>query len=80
MYRSYSVNNMPQPVNTVKETEEPPKAEPKPLKKEQPTPLSGLKSDDFLLILIIFILIFNECDDRLLLLALLYIFFSDYFG
>lgn len=84
MYHSYSVSNMPEPINT-----SPPKAAhikpekkeptPKPLKKETLPFLSGLKSDDLLLLLVIAVLIFNECDDKLLLLALVYIFFSDYF-
>lgn len=84
MYHSYSVSNMPEPINA-----SPPKYEQaKPEKKEsvqksekkEPLPfLSGLRSDDLLLLLVIAVLIFNECDDKLLLLALVYIFFSDYF-
>ncbi len=80
MYRSYSLNNMPQPVPeprhetpTVKEIAEPQK------KQSEPTALSRLKSDDMILLVIIALLIFNECNDKLLLLALVYIFFSDYF-
>lgn len=84
MYHSYSVSNMPEPI-----VSPPPKAAhiksekkeptPKPEKKETLPFFSGLKSDDLLLLLVIAVLIFNECDDKLLLLALVYIFFSDYF-
>ena len=76
MYRSYSVNNMPQPVIEPEHRPLPPpntESIKKEQKKEELLPLSGLKSDDLIL------LIFNECNDKLLLLALIYIFFSDYF-
>ena len=78
MYRSYSVNNMPQPViEPEHRTLPPPNKES--IKKEELLPLSGLKSDDLILLIVIALLIFNECNDKLLLLALIYIFFSDYF-
>ena len=82
MYRSYSVNNMPQPVVEPEHRPLPPPTK-EPVKKEQKKeelfPLSGLKSDDLILLIVIALLIFNECNDKLLLLALIYIFFSDYF-
>ncbi len=89
MYRSYSVSNMPQPISTepptpryTKSTESQPTApKPKPTQpeKKEPASLSKLKSDDLILLIVIAVLIFNECNDKLLLLALIYIFFSDYF-
>ncbi len=81
MYRSYSLNNMPQPVNTTAtEPPPPPKEVVKEEHKEILPELSGLKSDDLILLIVIGLLIFNECNDKLLLLALVYIFFSDYFN
>ena len=82
MYRSYSVSNMPEPVNRVAD---PPKPVAKPIQKpekKEPTSLiaENFKSDDLILLIVIAILIFNECNDKLLLLALVYIFFSDYFN
>lgn len=82
MYRSYSVNNMPQPVIEPEHKPLPPPIKEtvkKEQKKEELFPLSGLKSDDLILLIVIALLIFNECNDKLLLLALIYIFFSDYF-
>ena len=84
MYHSYSVSNMPETINAsppkpVHAKPEKKESAPKPEKKETLPFLSGLKSDDLLLLLVIAVLIFNECDDKLLLLALVYIFFSDYF-
>ena len=73
---------MPQPVIEPEHRPLPPPIkEPaeKEQKKEELLPLSGLKSDDLILLIVIALLIFNECNDKLLLLALIYIFFSDYF-
>lgn len=96
MYRSYSYSNMPQPKNTFTEKEKsaavqlPPQTSPLPtqVKKPEQVPLTsterslpfGLKTDDLILIAIICALLINRCDDKLLLLALAYIFFSDYYG
>lgn len=80
MYRSYSFNNMPQPINTATEGQKTQSIIKTPEKKEELPILSSLKSDDLVLLLVIVVLLFNECDDKLLLLALLYIFFSDYFN
>ena len=82
MYRSYSVNNMPQPVIEPERKPLPPQIKEsvkKEQKKEELFPLSGLKSDDLILLIVIALLIFNDCNDKLLLIALIYIFFSDYF-
>ena len=82
MYRSYSVNNMPQPVIEPEHRPLPPPTKEsikKEQKKEELLPLSGIKSDDLILLIEIALLIFNDCNDKLLLLALIYIFFSDYF-
>ena len=40
---------------------------------------AGLDNDDIILLIVFFILIMDNCEDRLLLLALAFIFFSDYF-
>lgn len=40
---------------------------------------SGLDNDDIILLIVFLILIMDNCEDRLLLLALAFIFFSDYF-
>ena len=94
MYRSYSYSNMPQAKNTFKETEKPApkqnlmqtsslsssdKAEPVSAKPNVRRILPyGLKNDDLILLAIICALLLNHCEDKLLLLALAYIFFSDY--
>lgn len=83
MYKSYSMNNMPQQIKPHSAPETPPLP---PLKKpdikqkEVQKSTSSLKSDDLILILVIFMLLFNDCDDKLLLMALAYVFFADYFG
>ncbi len=79
MYRSYSMNDMPQPVSR---TSEIPKAIPLPepvQQKKEPTRPS-IKTDDIILIIVIAVLLLNECDDKLLLMALAYIFLADFFG
>lgn len=80
MYRSYSVNDMPQPVTHTAESEKPPEAKPKAVHKKQLFPLSfgKLKTDDIILLLVILMLVLNECDDNLLFIALIFIFFSDF--
>lgn len=82
MYKSYSMNNMPQQVNHKDAVSMPiPDSSPSLAeKKEAPKNASFLKSDDLILILVIFMLLFNDCDDKLLLIALAYVFFADYFG
>lgn len=39
--------------------------------------IGSIKNDDIILLIVIALLILNDCDDKLLLLALAYIFFSD---
>lgn len=78
MYRSYSFNNMPRPVEPAQEITKPAEIVKKPQRKEEQKLPLNLKSDDLILLLVIVMLIFNECDDKLLILALIYIFFSDY--
>lgn len=93
MYRSYSYNSMPQPINT--HCEETVKERPHCSDSKSPEPHNellknteqkgsnlpfGLEKDDLILIIIIAILIFNDCNDTLLLLALAYIFFADNFN
>ena len=51
-----------------------------PEKKENLLSKLKIKTDDLLLIIIIAVLILNECDDTLLILALVYIFLSEYIG
>lgn len=94
MYRSYSYNNMPQVKNTFKQTEKSAPSQPSvqtssitSSQKHTSSPaktntnhsfISGLKNDDLILLAIICALLLNRCEDKLLLLALAYIFFSDY--
>ena len=87
MYKSYSYNNMPQPVRT-NTTKEPPKQ----ISDASPTPpaphpkktqhgitsiLDKLQSDDIILLIVIILLLMNDCDDKMLLLALAYVFLSE---
>jgi hypothetical protein len=77
---------MPEPINTFGNPHSippPPPAKASPLPPPAPKPKSGklfmnLKSDDLILIGVILILMINECDDKLLILALIYVFLSDY--
>lgn len=41
--------------------------------------LSNLENDDIILLVVFLLLIMDDCEDRLLLLALVFIFFSDFF-
>lgn len=80
MYRSYSVNNMPEPIMEAKPIPQSSPPSQISTQKEKPAEPAGLKSDDLILILVVLMLLLNECDDKLLLLALAYVFFSEYFG
>lgn len=78
MYRKfYSYNDMP----VIKKPNPPPSRQ----EHIQPTPVSqkkllpDMKTDDIILLVVFFILIMDNCEDKLLLLALGFIFFSDYF-
>lgn len=84
MYRSYSYSNMPEPVKT----HSAPRREPAPIRSEPSAkPLANrgqsdanirgcLQNDDIILIIIAAILLINGCDDKLLIIALAYIFLS----
>lgn len=76
MYRTYSVNDMPRPV-TQKPVPSASKAVTQPKPKETQI-AKGMRDDDLILLLVIFILIMSGCDDKLLLLALVYVFLSGY--
>jgi len=74
--RYYSYNDMPVPIKTKppeKKTVSPPKRE----NKSQPTDfLKQLEADDMVLLAVIFLLLLDDCNDILLLLALGFIFIS----
>lgn len=84
MYRSYSYSNMPEPVKA----HSAPRHEPASIRSEPPAkPLvsrgqsdvkmhGSLQNDDIILIIIAAILLINGCDDKLLIIALAYIFLS----
>lgn len=79
MYRKfYSYNDMP----VIKPT--PPVSSAKPdkeiCKKQEKSFLAGFENDDLILLAVFFILIMDNCEDRLLLLALAFIFFADSFS
>lgn len=48
-------------------------------KKENTGVLQKLETDDLILIAVVAILLMNNCDDKLLLIAIAFVFFSDYF-
>ncbi len=90
MYRTYSYNNMPMPVRSKPQ----PPPEPKPPEKKEIKKceahkekkdaslggiLGDLKTDDIILIVIALALLIDDCDDKLLLIALAFVFFSDMF-
>lgn len=86
MYKSYHYNDMPQPIHTVRAPEVSTYPESKKTHEEKSKNESGrsilnnllgdLKTDDIILLVVIFILLIDECDDKLLLIALGFIFFS----
>ncbi len=86
MYRSYSVNNMPTPITyephvekkPVKpERHEPPKE--KVEKKEKKTGLlDNIQTDDVILIIVVLALLLDDCEDKLLIAALGFIFISEF--
>lgn len=85
MYRSYSVNNMPEPVTHRPDN---PAKQP-PYKKTEDISMAkhekkggifdNLQNDDIILLVVIFILLIDDCDDKLLIAALAFIFLSDNF-
>lgn len=89
MYKSYSYSNMPMPVNKKKE---PPQSKPsqkdgdakheeikerdtKPCEKNNGL-FDNLETDDIILLIVAFVLLMDDCDDKLLLGALAFIFLS----
>lgn len=82
MYRSYSINNMPEPITH--KPEKPANNQP-PSKKTEAEHMKiggifdNLQNDDIILLAVIFILLINDCDDKLLIAALAFIFLSDNF-
>ncbi len=92
MYRSYSVNNMPEPVrfqsipppekrtvNADKEKRCVPQKTPCAAKQSEKG-IFDIKTDDIILIAVALVLLIDDCDDIMLLLALGIVLFSDYFG
>lgn len=92
MYKSYSINNMPELRNSFNAAAPPLKDPPLPVipeKKAVPTDdvhkknelsLMGLKTDDIILLGIILLLLMSDCKDKLLFAALGYIFFTGFNG
>lgn len=91
MYKSYSYSNMPEPVNThtpSHHSDHPVKREHEYTHKSSQSIAQqhnnnapakpSLQNDDIILIIIVAILLINGCDDKLLIIALAYIFFSGY--
>lgn len=75
MYHTYSVNDMPRPVIPTPKPESLPESESHEVKKPV---IGGIKDDDLILLLVIAMLILGNCDDKILLIALIYIFLSGY--
>lgn len=84
MYRTYSYNDMPMPVKRNREEKAPPQ-KPKEIKekKKENEPFGGifgkLETDDIILMVVVLVLLIDDCDDKMLLLALAFIFFSEWF-
>ena len=83
MYKSYSYHDMPEPVPAKPQHPQKPiqtqkeasgTAQNNALKKL----FGGMEQDDIILLAVIFMLISNDCDDKLLLIALAYIFIAGY--
>lgn len=81
MYRKfYSYNDMPVIKQPAPAPSPPDKHKPEQKKETRHTGfLAGLENDDIILLVVFLILILDNCEDRMLLLALGFIFFSDYF-
>lgn len=93
MYRTYSYNDMPIPVQRRNEDMRKPMPPPKKekeckeekIEKKCDKPdnsggiLSGLGTDDLILIVVALVLLIDDCDDKLLLIALAFIFLSEWF-
>lgn len=74
MYRKYySYNDMPQPVSGIHKKEE--------LKIPQTNKILGnFETDDIILAIVIIMLLANDCNDKLLLLAIAFVFIGGFDG
>lgn len=92
MYRSYSVSNMPTPIPyEPKRVRSKPDDEREPEKNVKKTAemsvknakkggiFDEIKADDIILIVVVLALLLDDCDDKLLVAALGFIFISDFF-
>lgn len=81
MYRSYSYNDMPKPITHKKSevTEHPAKREVCEKKNEKKDNLifGNFETDDIILLIVIFALLLEDCEDKLLIAALGFIFVSE---
>ena len=82
MYKSYSYNNMPRAITEKSPPQKPTEAHDehneKPDKKKESF-LDNLEADDIILIIVIAALLLEDCNDKLLLIALAFIFLGDQF-
>lgn len=83
MYKSYSYNNMPKAITD--KPKPPPERRPEPQKPSEPKEreekqglLGRLETDDIILMIVIAALLLDDCDDKLLIAALAFIFLSDF--
>lgn len=83
MYRSYSINDMPQPMKSYAPARASDCASGEsgiqPKHEEKRGFLDNLKTDDIILIVVVLLLLIDDCDDKILLLALGFIFLTDMF-
>ncbi len=86
MYRSYSYNDMPKPIMHTYE-EKPHKKEHKEENKDKQISkkeekkegiFANLETDDLILLVVILALIIDDCDDKILLIALGFIFICQF--
>ena len=85
MYRSYSYNDMPKPIMHTYEKKprnnECQEDRQKPLKKKEEkndSILANLETDDIILLIVILALILDDCDDKILLIALGFVFICQF--
>lgn len=85
MYKSYSYNNMPKAITYPEKSR--PQPPPPPVKKEPEKEQSGIlggilgnfELDDIILLIVVAALLLDDCEDKLLIGALAFIFFADFF-
>ena len=87
MYRTYSYNDMPIPVKRKPDYKPKPTATPTPHCEEHKEDkkdgiLNGLfdkiETDDIILLIVVLVLLLDDCDDKLLLLAIGFVFISEW--